>query len=72
MRQVWSVLCVPLLIVYTVRNESTYFLGLARARSENGWNVTESQPAVGLEVWIEAGTVFESKPDRPPPMLAII
>ena len=54
----------PLFEGVDTANESTYFL-LASAPSEHGWNVAESQPAVGSKVWIETRTVFESKA-RPP------
>jgi hypothetical protein len=47
-------------------------LRFARARSEHGWKVVASQPAAGSKVWIEARTVFESLPDRPPPVFAVM
>lgn len=34
--------------------------------------MTESQPAAGSNVWMEARTVFASLPDLPPPVLAVM
>jgi len=46
------------------QNASTYTLRLARALSEQGWNVAASQPASASKVWIEANAVLESIPVR--------
>ena len=59
-------------MAYTLLKESTYETKFANARSEHGWNVVESQPAVGSNVWMDASTVLASIPDRPPPVFAVI
>jgi hypothetical protein len=45
---------------------------LDNALSEHGWKVFASHPAPMSHVWIDARIEFESFPDLPPPVLAVM
>jgi len=54
---------------YMDRKESVTCLWFARAFSEHGWNVAESQVAAGSKRWILVRMELASFPDLPPPVL---